>query len=282
MSYPKKAIVAITVHGGIELDETDRPITFIPPRGMRITKLSAVVPGVCNIMNQQDADVYIGTILDNLKHIEDSKQSTKPETDSGRIRELGDMFRKTDAEFIVPDTEQVVRDSKREEGKADENDQQYLYHSDKSYQSTVYMGKPLINKTYSRSASDVLESTTPWDFTITVLNMPGFPDILREMTGRSHRIGSEVTLEEIADFLHDNGVREVIIIDFSCSIFVKDGDDITDTEEIKINPTMARALRRELLKSGLHGGKKRKTKKTKKNGSRKRRTVKLGGNRSKR
>jgi hypothetical protein len=275
LSYPKKAIVAVTAHGAIEVDETGRPTTFIPPRGMKITKLSAVTPGVCNLMNPEvDADYYVKMLLDNLEIIEESKQSTNPRTNSTVMKELGDGFREADLETTVRDEEENIRYAKKRKVNPNAHSEAYLHHSDKSYQSTVYVKTPVINKYYSRKAEEALKSNTPWDFTITVLNMTGFPDLLREMPVRSNRTDVIMTLEMICNFLYSNGVRELILVDFSCSTFLTRGEDSTDPQVRELSPIDARALRRELLKSGLHGGKKRKTKKPKKGGRRKRKTIK--------
>lgn len=277
LSYPRKAIVAATVHGAIEVDNTGRPTTFIPPRGMKITKLSAVTPGVCNLMNPEvDADYYVKMLLDNLEIIEESKQSTNPRTNSTVMKELGDGFREADLETTVRDEEENIRYSRKRKRKVSARSEAYLHHSDKSYQSTVYVNTPIINKYYSRKAKEVLESNTPWDFTITVLNMTGFPDLLREMPVRSNKTDITITLKQICKFLHSNGVKELILVDFSCSTFLKRGEDSADPQEhqaLELSPIAARALRRELLKSGLHGGKKRKTQKAKKNGRHKRKTI---------
>lgn len=278
MDYPRKAIVAVTAHGAILVDNTGRPTTFIPPRGMKITKLSAVTPGVCNLMDPgNDADFYVKTLLDNLEIIEDSKQSTNPRTNSTVMKDLGDGFREADLETTVRDEEENIRYSRKRKGMANEHSEQYLYQSDKSYPSTVYVNTPVINKYYSRKAEEAFKSNTPWDYTITVLNMTGFPDLLREMPVRSNRMDITLTLEQICKFLYSNGVRELILVDFSCSTFLTRGEDITDPQVVEISPIDARALRRELLASGLHGGKKRKTKKTKKTKKskrRKRKTIK--------
>jgi undecaprenyl pyrophosphate synthase len=84
---------------------------------------------------------------------------------------------------------------------------------------------------------------------------------MREIEGRSHKDSSSVFLDEIVTFLHDKGVKNIILIDLSCSSF--------DDEYNEIDDRTVRLLQRELLSKGLHGGKK-KTRRVRKTGKKKR------------
>ena len=63
--YPEFVIVQSTSHGGIELDDENNPVEFKLPPGMTVTKLSAVTPGVCNVLTPTMSNFFTRVLLGN-------------------------------------------------------------------------------------------------------------------------------------------------------------------------------------------------------------------------
>jgi hypothetical protein len=293
-SYPKTIVLAITSHGVIPLDEMGKPETFTLPRGVTLMKVNAVSPGVCNIMSSDDSDDYVESIIEWVKKLDKKGLSKKKEDFT---KNLAATFKHEDRIRTFPEVESLLPSKKREllSKKFEEHDDYSGYldkmkdiQTDEAYLNQVPAGYKIssfknkryktrqevrsskknivIEKIYSRdNADEQFESS--WDFKIIAVNVLGFPDLLVEMTSRRNRDISEVTLSEIIYYLHViKDVEEIILIDFSCSSFSdidKEGFSFDSLDERTI-----RTLRREILKEGIYGGR-RKTMNNKKDATRK-------------
>jgi hypothetical protein len=272
MAYPESVILQITTHGSIELDENNQPIEFNFQPGMFLTKLSAVTPGTCNIMSAESSNYFSRTIMNNIDRIlwllnfnriiseEELEQMGTP----GLIKSFVRIFKRED----TADLKDVEHQLQTADSDIDPDYLKYFHNYDQSY---LYSPKKTsaINKVYVRGQGEIFGAPKigTWDYKINVLNMPGQPDLMREIAGRTHYNRSKITFKDIMDFLYAHGVRYVFLFDFSCSIF-----------EDPMSETADRAVKRDLLKRGLYGGKKtrrhKKKRKTAKKFSKKRKTVK--------
>jgi hypothetical protein len=272
MAYPESVILQITTHGSIELDENNQPIEFKFQPGMFLTKLSAVTPGTCNIMSAESSNYFSRTIMNNIdrilwllnfNHITSEEQLEQMGT-PGLIKSFVSIFKKEDTAELK-DVEYQLQTA---DSDIDPDYLKYFHNYDQSY---LYSPKKTsaINKVYVRGQGEIFGAPKigTWDYKINVLNMPGQPDLMREIAGRTHYKRSKITFKDIMDFLYAHGVRGVFLFDFSCSIF-----------EDPMSETADRAVKRDLLKRGLYGGKKtrrhKKKRKTTKKFSKKRKTVK--------
>jgi len=272
MSYPETIILSVATHGTIPtfIDGSleKKALTFELPQGMTFKKISAVSPGVCNIMDTGNADEYIQNIINWVKTLK-PMEIMKDDTAS----EVASYLRKEDYENeYLPISREVHRFkrkqnrnfSQQEDEEPDKEEVRYLDNWDKNYKLGTYYNpakylrsatkipsrSEVLNKIYSRS-NETEQFKGVWDYQIIALNVVGFPDIMREIEGRSHKGNSIVYSHEIFDFLHSKGVKNVILIDLSCSSF---DDDNIDNRTLRL-------LQRELLSEGLHGGKKKNTRK---------------------
>jgi hypothetical protein len=288
LKFPKTVIITVTTHGRIPLDKKGQPAMFTLPPGMTLTKISSVVPGVCNIMSSDDSDYYNEILIHWLKTREE-----EPSSGTFTQKVVG-FLRKEDKENIMKEVEKNVRQKKRElelekerqkmvspstipfedeyEEDEDEDDEgedmesdirlneAYLNAFDKNYPVSVFenmrkksrtipASKKVINKQYIREESTE-QFESPWDFKISVLNVVGYPDLMRLMVGRTHYGTSVISLEEIVKMLNEKGVRNILLVDFSCSVLQDETDVVSDPDERTI-----RIMRRELFKMGMHGGK---------------------------
>jgi hypothetical protein len=282
MKYPKTVVIAITAHGTIPLykeDETSDeyvPYVFHLPAGRKlsVTKISAVVPGICNITTPQDVDKNMNYLVRTLNKF-DISTATKHEKkefldgvqkhfhtlDKDQIREIqADLIKKqktlSEKEQKTASVDEFKELMEIIQLKDDiESDKQYLYYN-QNYRMDTYVNKHkkggILYKIYEFKSGEHLKS--PYDYKINVLNVIGIPDLFSVMntrkSGRSAPINVETNLKEIIDFLYNKKkVDEIIIFDFSCSTFTYE-----ETREPVTDERFIRTTRKSLLKKGIHGG----------------------------
>jgi len=137
-----------------------------------------------------------------------------------------------------------------------------LHYTDKGFTTVEYLPRePIINKEFGRSDGEGLDSVD--DYKITALNVEGQPDlhsiIVSERPGATMTRGSTksegqylLRLSTIVTFLQKEGVKNIILFDFSCS------------EMTEGSPRFIRNARWNLAKQGLKGGKKTETRRRRK------------------
>jgi len=268
--YPEQVILSVTSHGGIDLDLADNVVFFTVPEEMNLIKLSAVVPGVCNMVSSDDTEWtnnYILWFIDDHKEKRNGAPFLKED-----IEKLADALKKED-EAGVDEVHKTIKQHRRI-GEADPDAEQFVYHADKSYNVSEYnSGETVINKIYTRNDREHIE--TPFDLKINALNVIGKPDLIEEIKGktgskRGPEKNSDIHLKDIFEFLKKKGVKDVVLLDFSCSVFGKPDGDFTRPETLEIPDGRVRHLRAELLADGKYGGRAKKTRRVHK----KRRSIK--------
>jgi len=140
----------------------------------------------------------------------------------------------------------------------------YLQNFHRFYSFGVKQGT-MLNRVYQRSPQEYFGNGTAsvtWDFKVSVLNVPGQPDLLQEIDYRTTRRTQQITSKQIMKYLYDNGVRTVLFADFTCFSFLMKPDTLNKEEQD--------ALTEYLIKHDLLGGKtSRRRKKRNKNKKRK-------------
>lgn len=267
--YPEFVIVQATSHGGIELDDQGNPIEFQLPPEMTVTKLSAVTPGVCNVLSSEVSNYFtrvlianIAIILEMLEYMQAQRLEDIAEMGTPRlVEDLIKLFKGRDIETV-----KRVEERMRASGGTDKELLNYIHGFDQSY-SYIPKRMQMLNKLYSRSSQEYFSGgfEGTWDYKINVLNVVGHPDLIREIAGRTHHEGSEISTKDIMEFLYEKGVRGVFFVDFACSNYIE------PRGLEPITPTAQRATTRGLRIRGLNGGKS-KSKKLKRKGKRKRKT----------
>jgi len=245
MSYPKSVIVVITCHGVIQIEKSNnQPKLFKIPNDMKIVKLSAVTPGVCNMTIDDDVNEFIDLILDKKKKKEMKEGLENPEK---YAKTLGELYKKIEKETVEnlytesPDSNTILRKT-------------FIQHRDKSYKIVTYNQKHpnMINKEYVRNNKNE-QNSSKWDYGIYCLNVNGKPDLITKIKGRTYRDkDTSIFLNEIIDFLHQQGVKEVTLIDLSCSNFEYEYDE--NNSESSISERNTRSIRSNILRDGLNGG----------------------------
>jgi hypothetical protein len=246
MVFPETVVLSITVHGLMPV-ENGTVTTFTVPEGMRIKKISAVAPGVCNVTTEEE--IKIAT--DSIRKVFGSPNLTYEEIDS-KLTPLIESLKTLESETIPTVRSQL-------KGEKDTDMSNFLRYTDKGFSTVEYLpGKPMINKEFGRYGEGI---KTVDDYKITALNAVGQPDIhsiiVSGRTGATMTRGSTksegdylLRLSTIVTFLQERGVKNIVLFDFSCS------------EMTEGSPSFIRKERRNL--KGLNGGKKTKTRSTRK------------------
>ena len=264
MSYPKIVVIAITCHGTIVINnETNEAETFNIPNKMKIIKLSAVTPGVCNFTVDDDVDKFIKTILDKEHRKRMDKQIKTPNT---YVKTLANLYQNIEKETLI-ETIKASTDSNESIRK------EYIHNLDKRYKIVNYNKKhpKMVNKLYTRN-SKTEQNVSEWDFGIFALNVLGKPDLITLLKGRSYADNNvSVNLEEIIYYLKGKGVEQIILLDMSCSNFEYE-------DNTSVNERTTRSIRNNLLKQNLNGGRVNRKKRTIKQndllvGARRRKTI---------
>lgn len=253
MVFPKTVVLSITVHGLMSV-ENGAVAEFTVPDGMRIIKVSAVAPGVCNVTTEKE----IETANASIRKVFDSPELSYEEKES-KLASLVQSLK-----TLESDTTATIRSQLKTQKDEDtiEDMLNMLRYMDIGFTTVEYLpGEPIINKEFGRSDGEGLESVD--DYKITALNVEGQPDLHSNIV--SGRYGATMTkgstksegqyllrLSTIVTFLQERNVKNLVLFDFSCS-------EMTEGSERD-----KRLLRRNLTKKGLHGGKKTETRRRRK------------------
>jgi hypothetical protein len=250
---PETLVLSITVHGSVNIEDWGVS-QFNIPADMEIVKVSAVAPGVCNIMTEEDS-VEINTTLREFYSDSDITLARAGQT----LPKVIGLLRDIESRGIPIISKQNNPMS-----------QHYIRHTDTGFSVVKYDGNtPMIDKVFSRSIGEGDENIH--DFKINMLNVPGMPDLFKLFTtgkttattrASKSKEYTAIPLSEIVYYLRKNGVKNIVMFDFSCA-------------EMDTDPRTERSFRRSAITRGMNGGK-RKTRRRKnktKTPSTRRRTV---------
>ena len=209
---PEVVILGVHTHGE---NVADLRKTIDIPKGMTLNMITSSSPGTCNfafrnidyVMKELIDDHIYGKPIDQ-EHITLAIKSLKKSQSyiNRGFKNVTDPQLKTDIKNYIHQSDSLYR--------------QINYNSSSKF-------KP-IDKYFIQRIGE--KPTTPeFDLKIKILNMPGFPDLFKEPHFPvSHGDGTnETSLNNIIQYLNYRGVKDVIIFDFSCSVY---NDDLTDKE----------------------------------------------------
>jgi hypothetical protein len=254
MEFPETLVLSITLHGLISV-ENGAVTNFTVPQGMRILKVSAVTPGVCNVTTEEE----ITTANASIRNVFGSPQLTYKDV----VSKLTPLIKTL--KTLESDTLPTIRSQLKKE--EDVNMRNMLRYTDKGFKVVEYeSGKPIINKEFGRSDGEGLKSVE--DYKITALNAVGQPDIHSLIV--SERPGATMTrastksegefllrLSTIVTFLQERGVKNLVLFDFSCS-------ELSEETGREFSKTETRYIGRTSVKEGKNGGKKTETRRRRK------------------
>jgi hypothetical protein len=253
-AFPEKIILSITSHGWIECKD-DKPELFTVPNDITIQSINMASLGVVNFLDKNPIMKALREMRKRKKSLLNSNDLSKKENS---LEFLKESIKRTDYEEKKI-LEEELKDMMTTNIDDDESIQRkqfiidYLHNIDKGHRKYIFKpGNIAINKRFERENCEA----TKYEWVITVLNLPGEPDLLQMMT-RQTRYGScQTSLKEIVNYLKSHGVKEIVIFDFSCSVFINNN--------YYLDQRNVRKIRRDLLKdTSIFGSNYTKTRKTK-------------------
>jgi hypothetical protein len=280
--YPERVILANLSHGSITVKKDGNEKTFVMPEGISVKRAWASVPGVCNFVDPETNAYFVRTIQSSKGRLE-----TIPfENVDNEFKVLLNTFKKYDREDTLEPLKSVVKNKdiilakeigvETEEEKNDYVDQagKYINTYDNFFKLSTYLpGERVIDKLYTRTNTEAANTPSERSWVTLLVNVePGSLDLLTLMRPQTRGGTLDIYLSEIINFLKDKGVKEVILFDNSCSVFLdEDGTEYLDRSiRVRRNNIVNRAS------PGKFGGKtkKRRRQKRTKNKNKKRKTSK--------
>jgi hypothetical protein len=281
VKFTETVILVVSMHGGYDvieegegtvdipsfsisslLKKLKKPVTE-PIRSLRTITAAAV--GVPFYFKSELMGEYIKQILlesFEYRHWEISQELSPKDQDEERQLQLDNVTKKISESLIQTDKPRIAtselltriaikrkRKSYTEE-ELTERKNSFIYHNDKMYLTTTYRSDiPRQSEIKDKEFQKIREETEDkYDNKITVLNMPGEPDLLDDEVFPSFKKkrAGRVTIHEILNYLYSQGVNNVILVDFTCSHCDYGRPD-------------ARTVRRMRQRVSKRGGRKKKT-----------------------
>jgi signal peptidase I len=232
---------------------------------------------VCNFIDPETNAYFVRTIQ-SYKH----KLETMPfENVDNEFQVLLDTFKKYDRERTIEYFKPMLQ--KKEtftaedlgvETEAERTDYideagKYFHTYDRFFKISTYLpGDTVIDKLYTRTNKEAVNTPSGREWVTLLVNVePGSLDLLTLMRPQTRAGTINIYLSEIINFLKDKGVKEVILFDNSCSVFLdEDGTEYLDRS--------IRVRRQNVLKGspGKFGGKTKKRRRQKRSKRRNRLT----------
>jgi hypothetical protein len=242
--YPETCIVIILTHGAIIVNEDKVKENFRVPDSIKTIKINSVIPTITNI----DTESILETSIDTIKA---NKEILEKVDDDSLLRictEITEMLKKNPG---LTDLTKEIRNNKTSEP----YEQNFIHNIDKGFILKDCTGKYIINKTYSINKSTDKSNyklNDNYDWKINILGVPDI-DLMDEINKsekqiRTHYGDLTITTKDIISFLEKNGVKRVIIFDFSCCSIVN--SNYTPAYE----PREERLRKRELLSEAIENG----------------------------
>jgi hypothetical protein len=280
-TLPQTVILSVNLHGGLEITDKGEPPSFTLPEDLKVCTIDNAPPGACSIWSEK-VDTYLEAVIQMSAVFNREFESRAFE---GVCQDLGDLFRQHEGIDIRP-AEMKAKDI---DSSYKEKIEYALHHEDKIYETYCYAGGSKIHdKGFQFQLADVGKEGV-YRSKINILNLGYFPTLKERVpnlineeffhglkrdpqTGRDgvtvHAVNFE--LKDILGYLYARGVRNILLIDFSCSSFsstspreIRRLARNTRTEKSKLS--IVKSSSRSLTKRGgtKRGGTKRKGGKTK-------------------
>jgi hypothetical protein len=279
------AVLFISTHGTIMTHDSTESVTdkyaynpdvintFVVPEGITIKRASVSAPGECNIVSEDFTNTYARYVNNNIRSLTSNNETTQDNAINKvlktiRTKDTKDLKRKRQ-DYITD----VLKSNKDREYSEDvqkeiEDERGYINQFDKGFTFQVFSsGDTIINKFYTRTN---VQSTIN-DWVIKIMNLEGQPDLLSFLKRQTRHGDSDITLEDIVNFLITKNVKNIILIDLTCSLIRT--EDMDDYPQRKIRDFRKDIISRKIggkIKSVTKkfGKKRRKSRKNKKRSNR--------------
>uniref|UniRef100_A0A6C0HWU6 Uncharacterized protein n=1 Tax=viral metagenome TaxID=1070528 RepID=A0A6C0HWU6_9ZZZZ len=232
----KTVIIGCNLHGEIMLDKNNNP--FVEPLKLKsLIQLNAVTPGITNIATFTTYD-KLGRDVDSF--IEDNPKDWDADYSENDllsyVKKIRRLLIKSNKEERK-DIEQLYKKNAKQQntGLTDRvatNMKGYVHSLDKSYNISAFgQGDKILNKTFYKFDAVELENVEMEDDDVDledaffnklfVYNNEDKMEIFDFLDSLGHP-RDELTLFNLIDFLEGLGVENLILIDLSCEVFVRD------------------------------------------------------------
>ena len=257
--FPKSVIVLITAHGKIPLDSSRQPKLFEIPPEITLTTVSASPSGCCNFVGSDIMDA-VALHLSKMDMSSANNIKTLERIATVLAEELKLTSRLTYAPKLSAEKIPFglkIQDLQREwqsihpEFKDDADYSDYKHQFGNIYNISSGLGEA-INKSYEITPGDWVNPYNVNNRINIFIPPKGIVDYLLRPPNKDSI--HTTSLETFLTYLKNMGVKHVLLIDLSCSIFMCE-----NTGEVT-NPREKRVLRRA-IKTRKLGGKKAKQKK---------------------
>lgn len=242
LGLPPQLILLATVHGGLMV-ESGQMKTFTVPEGIKVTRIMATRPGICNVTTEEQI-IHVSTGMKTIGLTPEDVETT--------------------VHYIQPTQDEVVKSVMGQLKSDTANNGLFVqFLRSRISKPTVKEFNPgdtMLDKYFARDSTE--GSDSEFDYKLNALNVVGNPDIFDvvtfKTTGPAVRTRSkqgedrQMYMSELLETLKGKGVKHLVFYDFTCSSFMSDRR-MTERDE--------RQFRRNILQQGW--GKKRKTRRQK-------------------
>ena len=249
------AVIEITTHGGIINENAVYPKKITIPNNMNVIYISAVAPGACNMFNRVTMYNIKEFIINKLTRINEKLNLLTPEVTEDTLNQIKIYFANIVKNFRDSDKGRHY-DNILKQKTLDPLEEEYMNTFDRNYDITIYRsGQQIWNKVFSRSdddSSNYLGKPFDLDFKINLLisrdadrskDFLDDDDITEDlMIPLSSHVPdpdgtpdhmSTTTLEDLLNLLSSGDIKNVVIFDFTCSVFENNNQHITDAREVR-------------------------------------------------
>ena len=239
MNIPKTLVIGIYLHGVLPLNENGEIQKEKVPDGLCVTTINSVAPGISNISTIEDMENIATKISISIKTRKNYDKLTNLQ-----IKILSENLRTLLVNSNEDQSSDIIKVYHRQYSKTQVKSsfQKFTYQYDNSFRIKTYDSFDSIpNKLFNKFSDG--EPINPKNFPehyfnkIILYNLDEFN--LFEMLESVGLDVEEISMEHLMAFLVRLGVKNLIIIDLSCSVFNGDAKFLSDRH--------IRQIRRQIL-----------------------------------
>lgn len=238
MDVPKTLVIGIYMHGILPLDKNGEMQMQKVPKGLNVTTINSVAPGITNISNIEAIETIAKQLSSKIKTKKNYNKLTKTQ-----ITKITENIR----DLLVEENKQhafnIIKEYHYSYSKYKVNNdfQHFAYQYDNSFRIKTYDTYSSIpNKLFIKFTNG--EQSNPNNFhehyfnKIILYNLQELD--LFEMLETSGLTIEHISMENLMEYFVSLGVQNLIIVDLSCSTFNVD---------YKISDRHIRQVRRHML-----------------------------------
>jgi hypothetical protein len=239
MNIPKTLVIGIYLHGVLPLNENGEIQKEKVPDGLCVTTINSVAPGISNISTIEDMENIATKLSIRIKTRKNYDKLTNLQ-----IKNLSENLRNLLVNINKDQSYDIIKVYHRQYSKTQVKSsfQKFTYQYDNSFRIKTYDSFDSIpNKLFNKFSDG--ELINPKNFPehyfnkIILYNLDEFN--LFEMLESVGLDVEEISMEHLMVFLVRLGVKNLIIIDLSCSVFNGDAKFLSDRH--------IRQIRRQIL-----------------------------------